>query len=189
MSREELDQGLAEKRIILLDGDIDDEMAAAVKFWLMLFNTQSKEEIKLLIDSDGGMVQAAMSIYDLVKLSAAPVTGLVVGDCKSMAIILLQACTTRLATPHSNFYIHELNWKSGTIILDKDAKDMLKAKMKELKLIRNKIINILTGRPRLTPTMVDQLMSEGENKGTYLLAERALKLGLIDKIVESYPLF
>lgn len=187
--RGSLHRKLAERRIILLDGDIDEEMAAAVKFWILSFNIISDEKIILLIDSDGGAVQSALTIYDLIKLSKAPVTGLVFGDCKSMAIILLQACKVRLATTHSNFYLHELNWKSGIMILNKDSKTNIRKKLRELKRFRKKILDILKSRSKLSIEEIEKFMSDGENYETHLLSDEIFKMGLIDKVVEEYPLF
>ena len=189
MNREELDAELASRRIILLDDDINDEMASTVSFWLLAFNLQSNENINLLINTNGGEVKSSFSIYDLIKLSHAPVTGLVIGDCKSMGVIILQACNVRLATEHSIFYIHELNWGGNKFILDDDAERLMKEKIEELKRTREKIINVLTGRPKLTREKALSLMNKGENNNTHLLADQALELGLIDKIVEKYPLF
>ncbi len=187
MTREELDQLLALKRIILLDGDIDDEMAAAVKFWLMAFNVKSDEGINILIDTDGGSVQPALALYDLIKISSAPVTGIVVGDCKSMGVILLQACHIRMATPHSDFYIHNLAWKNPVLSVDDFFNKMFRKKETELKKLKTKIINILKRRSGLSTKKIKELMNDGENYGTHFFADEALRLGLIDKIVKKSP--
>lgn len=191
MTREELNLALATKRIILVDGDIDEDVVAAVKFWVLSFNLDSIEkEITLLIDCNGGPVPPTLAMYDLIKLSKAPVTGLVCGDCKSMAIVLLQACKTRLATQHSNFYIHELNWRPNDFMpLSKDSGKLMQEKIKELKHLRKKIIDIFKERSKLSVKVIEKLMRQGESNNTHLLAHQILELGLIDKIVETHPLF
>ena len=187
MTREEFDLVLAEKRTILLDGDIDEEMAAAVKFWLLSFNAKSSERINILIDTNGGSVQPALSMYDLITISSAPVTGIVIGDCQSMGVILLQACHVRMATPHSNFYLHNMIWKNPSLSVDDDFIKTINKKYKELKCLRYKLINIIRKRCGLKIEEIKKLMNDGESYGTHFFADEALKLGLIDKIAKKSP--
>ena len=111
MDKNEFNAKLASQRIVLLSQEITLKQVDTAKYWLTVLNLESPEPIKLIIDSDGGLAEPSLWIYDAIKLSRAPVIGIVSGRCKSMAVIVLQACTKRFSTPHSCFFLHPIKMR------------------------------------------------------------------------------
>jgi ATP-dependent Clp endopeptidase proteolytic subunit ClpP len=74
---------------------------------ILALNELSDEPITLLIHSPGGDVDEGMMLYDIVRMSRAPIhtVGLI---CASMATVLLAAGARRFCLPHSRFLLHNL---------------------------------------------------------------------------------
>jgi ATP-dependent Clp protease protease subunit len=103
MERKEFEEALLKKRILLLVGEITREKAIAIREQLLFLNSQSNEEIKLIIDSPGGEIVAALLLYEFISYLEAPVHCIVNGECSSSGVIVLQAGKRRLATESSFF--------------------------------------------------------------------------------------
>lgn len=89
--------------------------------WL---NAINKKEITLYIDSGGGEVQAGLDIYDMIKHSKAPVTGIVYRKANSMASVILQACVKRKAFENAEIIIHDIS-------IRKSLSELLKRNIKK----------------------------------------------------------
>ncbi len=99
---------LMEKRIIRLDGPVDDGMAAVACAALQYLNEQSKDEpIQVIINSPGGSVYAGLGIYDTMRSIDAPVHTVCNGLAASMGSLLLCVGDKRAATPNSCVMIHQ----------------------------------------------------------------------------------
>lgn len=97
---------LPDKRIIYLSGIIDDNSAENFAEALLQLNTQSKrEQIALYIDSARGQINAGLNIYNAVRGSKAPVTGIVFLRAFGAASVILQGCAFRGALPHAEIFI------------------------------------------------------------------------------------
>ena len=64
-----------------------------------------KKPIHLVIDSPGGEIGTGLALYDILKMSAAPIVT-IGASCASMATFILAAGNTRLALPHARFMLH-----------------------------------------------------------------------------------
>jgi len=90
----ELEEKLLEKRIILLnkevdkDGPVQEKICASLEY----LNSISNEEITLKIDSDGGNHYLGNIIIDHIRQSPSPVHGIGTGYVSSMAFNILQSC-------------------------------------------------------------------------------------------------
>jgi len=99
-----------EKRAVYLWGVVDDKSARDVVTKLMLLDAdKAGEEIKLYINSPGGIVTAGMVIYDTIKMLSSPVSTICMGLAASMGSILLSvgAKGRRLIYPHGEVMIHQ----------------------------------------------------------------------------------
>lgn len=96
-------------RIIHCVGEIDQEMAQSIVAQFLFLDSQSHEDIEFYINSPGGSVTAGMAIYDTMKHIKSPVKTICVGECMSMAAILLSGGTKgkRFVLPHSTVMIHQ----------------------------------------------------------------------------------
>ena len=99
-----------EKRAVYLWGVVDDKSARDVVTKLMLLDAdKAGEEIKLYINSPGGVVTSGMVIYDTIKMLSSPVSTICMGLAASMGSILLSVGTKgrRLIYPHGEVMIHQ----------------------------------------------------------------------------------
>lgn len=177
----ELDETLAKKRILLLVGEITHEKAIAARERLLFLNSQSNKEIKLIIDSRGGDVVAALRLYDALLLSSAPVTVIVNGECSSSGVAILQAAKKRLATEHSFFYLHPLSiiFKKEEIAIDEKTEERFRNKLRGVRERQKFIYDILIKKTGRSLKEIKAM----EEKVTF--AKKAKELGLIDEVIEE----
>ena len=99
-----------EKRAIYFWGVVDDKTVRdAVSKLLLLDADKPGEEIKLYINSPGGVVTSGMVLYDTIKLISSPVSTICMGLAASMGSILLSVGTKgkRYIYPHGEVMIHQ----------------------------------------------------------------------------------
>ena len=66
----------------------------------------------LWIDSCGGSVYVGLALASVIRLRGLQVTGIVIGECSSAALMPFAACTRRFVTPHSTLLFHPMRWQS-----------------------------------------------------------------------------
>jgi ATP-dependent Clp protease protease subunit len=101
---------LLRDRIIFLGTPIDDQVANAIVAQLLfLAHENPEQDIKLYINSPGGLVYAGLAIYDTMQMIEPDVATYCVGLAASMAAVLLAAGAKgkRFALPHSRVLIHQ----------------------------------------------------------------------------------
>ena len=169
---------LLKDRIIMLNGEINDDSANAVVAQLLFLAAEDdKKDISLYINSPGGSISAGMAIYDTMNLIAPDVSTICVGMAASMGAFLLAAGAKgkRYALPNSEMMIHQPSGgaQGQATEIQIAAKHILKVREK-----MNKILSELTNQP------LSQIELDTE-RDNYMFAEEALKYGLIDKILEK----
>jgi len=110
MMMKKMEQLFFEKRAVYLWGVVDDKSAREVVSKLLLLEADKPgEEIKLYINSPGGVVTSGMVMYDTMKLISSPVSTICMGLAASMGSILLSAGTKgrRFIYPHGEVMIHQ----------------------------------------------------------------------------------
>jgi ATP-dependent Clp protease protease subunit len=99
-----------EKRTVYLWGVVDDKSARDVVSKLLVLDADKPgQEIKLFINSPGGVVTSGMVIYDTMRMIQSPVSTICMGLAASMGSILLSAGTKgkRFVYPHGEIMIHQ----------------------------------------------------------------------------------
>lgn len=104
-----------DNRIVLLTGEIEDEMAASVISQLLYLDHNGHDRISLYINSPGGSVSAGLAIYDAIQSLESPVSTICVGRAASMAAVLLSSGHKgdRVVLPHSEVMIHQPSGGAG----------------------------------------------------------------------------
>jgi ATP-dependent Clp protease, protease subunit len=168
---------LLRDRIIFLGSSINDDVAnAVVAQMLFLQSDDSKADIHLYLNSPGGSVSAGLAIYDTMQFINCDVATYCVGQCASMAAVLLAAGTRgkRRALPNSRIMIHQpMAGMEGT------AEDIM-IHAKEFGKIKEKLNKILikhTGHPL-------EKVERDTDRDRFMSADEALDYGLIDQVVE-----
>src|SRR5919202_6856879 len=81
---------LLKERIILLGTPIEDQIANLIVAQLLFLEHDDPErDIHLYINSPGGSITAGLAIYDTMQFIRPDVSTLSVGQCASMAALLL----------------------------------------------------------------------------------------------------
>ncbi len=168
---------LLKDRIIILNGEINDQTANVVVAQLLYLDSQNHEDISLYINSPGGSITSGMAIYDTMNFIKSKVSTICIGMAASMAAFLLSSGEKgkRLALPNAEVMIHQpLGGAQGQATEIKIAAErILKLKNK-----LNKILAKNTGKP------LEQIEQDTE-RDYFLSAKESKNYGLIDKIVEN----
>jgi ATP-dependent Clp protease protease subunit len=176
MTQEKFKTELLKKRTIYLEGEVTSKMVKEIGASILWLNGQDDtSEITLYIRSSGGNVPAGLDIYDIVKHSKAPVTGIVFSYANSMAAIILQACKIRKALKHSQIVIHNIEIKEEWHKFEED----LEKTSRDTKRDQQHIYEILSERTGKNIGEVKQACRERK----IMTAEEAKEFGLIDEII------
>lgn len=168
---------LLKDRIIFLGGPIDDVSANIVIAQLLFLDSQnSKEDIKLYINSPGGSVTAALAIYDTMQYVRAQVSTICIGMAASAAALLLAsgAKGKRIILPNGEVMIHQVMGGAQGQATDIDIQARHILKMKE------RLNEILS---RHTKQSVAKVTKDAE-RDYFMSAEEAKKYGIVDKIIK-----
>jgi len=166
---------LLNDRIVFLGEAIDDHVANTVVAQLLHLESDDPEkDISLYINSPGGVITAGMAIFDTIQFIKCDVSTICIGQCASMAAVLLAAGAKgkRYALPNSRIMIHQPSGgaQGQQTEIEIAAREILYARER-----LNKILADLTGQP-LEKINVD---TERDN---FMNAEAAKEYGLVDEI-------
>lgn len=168
---------LLKDRIIILSGEIDDNIANSVVAELLYLDSINHDEISLYINSPGGSITSGMAIYDTINFIKSDVSTICIGMAASMAAFLLSCGKKgkRYSLPNSEIMIHQpLGGIQGQATEIKIAAErILKLKDK-----LNKILSKNTGQNL-------KQVEEDTERDHFLDAEEALDYGIIDHIIKK----
>ncbi|HEX3946865.1 MAG TPA: ATP-dependent Clp protease proteolytic subunit [Acidimicrobiales bacterium] len=105
--QESLRARMFDRRVILVSGALDQQVAGQAAMELMTLDASGDEPIHLQIDSPDGSLEATLSLMDVVQLAGVPVRGTGIGLVGGPAVGLLAVCAHRMATPHGRFRLAE----------------------------------------------------------------------------------
>jgi ATP-dependent Clp protease, protease subunit len=167
---------LLNQQIIFLNGDINVDIAESIIAQLLyLEDKEFKGDIRIYINSPGGVISAGLAIYDTMQCIKCNVATICIGEAASMAAILLAAGTKgkRMAFPNARIMIHQpLGGAEGQATeIDIQAKEMDRVKK-----LLDDILAYHTGQPL-------EVIEKDTDRDFFLTAEEAVEYGLIDRIV------
>jgi ATP-dependent Clp protease protease subunit len=96
--------------IVFLRGRLDDTLAnAAIPRLLLASRTNPAGTIELYVDSAGGTVIAALSLYDVIQTLGTPVSTTCTGTAGGASVLVLAAGTPgrRFAMPHARIHLSD----------------------------------------------------------------------------------
>ena len=168
---------LLKDRIIILSGEIDDNLANSIVAQLLYLDSLNHDPINLYINSPGGSITAGMAIYDTMNYIKSKVSTICIGMAASMAAFILSSGEKgmRFILPNGEVMIHQpLGGAQGQATEIKIAAERI-LKLKE-KL--NKILSKNTGQSL-------EKISNDTERDYFLSADEALEYGLIDKVLKN----
>lgn len=169
---------LLKDRIIILSGEIDDQLANSIVAQLLFLAAEdSEKDIYLYINSPGGSITSGMAIFDTMNFIAPKVSTICIGMAASMAAFLLASGKKgmRYALPNSEILIHQpLGGAQGQATEIQIAAEHIIR-------IRNRMNKILAEK---TNKPIEQIKIDTE-RDKYMFANEALEYGIIDEIMEK----
>ncbi len=171
---------MLKNRNLILYGELDDTSYKEILESVLLLNSISDvEPINLFICSRGGEVDAGMAIYDLIQWVPVPIYTIGMGNCASMAAILLMSGQKRYIFPHCWVMLHQTR---GVVWGDTDT-TLSRATMMERQERQFLEIQALHTGKSLEQIAKDTLKEKWFN------AEEALSYGIADEIIQvgSHP--
>ncbi|TLD97433.1 ATP-dependent Clp endopeptidase proteolytic subunit ClpP [Helicobacter jaachi] len=167
---------LLKDRIILLSGEINDYVASSIVAQLLFLEAEDPEkDINFYINSPGGVITSAFSIYDTMNYIRSDISTICIGQAASAGAFLLSSGTKgkRFSLPNSRIMIHQpLGGAQGQATdIEIQAKEILR-----LKKTLNDIMAQNTGQN------IKKITQDTE-RDFFMSADEAKAYGLVDEIL------
>ncbi len=169
---------LLKERIIFMVGQVEEHMANLVIAQMLFLESENpKKDIFLYINSPGGVVTAAMAMYDTMQFIKPDVSTLCIGQAASAGALLLAggAAGKRHCLPNSTVMIHQVlgGYQGQGTDIQIHAQET-----KRVGDTLNQILAKHTGQP------IEQI-EQDTNRDNFMTPEMAKDYGLIDSIFEQ----
>ncbi len=169
---------LLKDRVVFLVGEIETHMANLVVAQLLFLEAENPDkDISLYINSPGGSVSAALSIYDTMQFIKPDVSTLCIGQAASAGALLLAsgADKKRYCLPHATVMIHQVlgGFQGQGTDIEIHAKETLR-----IGHLINQILAKHTGRT------LDELRKDTD-RDNFMEPSRAVEYGLVDEVLKK----
>jgi ATP-dependent Clp protease protease subunit len=175
--KSKLEEKFLETRTILLFGEISQKSAREVCEKLILLSALNDDPIKLIINSQGGHVEAGDTIHDMLTFVKPKVKILGTGWVASAGALIYVAVPVedRYSLLNTRFMLHQPSGGVGGQATDIsiEAQEILKMRDR-----LNKIFSVQTGQP------VEQVEKDTD-RNFWMGAEEAKAYGLVGKVITS----
>jgi ATP-dependent Clp protease protease subunit len=167
---------LLNQRIIFLGTPVDDQIANLVVAELLHLESEEPDrDISIYINSPGGSVYAALTIYDAMQFVKPEIQTTCVGVAVSVSALLL-ACGTmgkRAALPNAKILIHQLSagFEGQATDIEIQAREVISVKRRLEELLAEH-----TSQPL-------ERVSKDMERDYYLTSEEAREYGIIDRVI------
>ena len=172
-----LEEKFLETRTILLFGEITQKVAREVCEKLILLSALNDKDIKVIINSQGGHVEAGDTIHDMLTFVKPKVKVLGTGWVASAGALIYVAVPTanRYSLPNTRFMLHQPSGGVGGQASDIsiEAQEILKMRDR-----LNKIFSVQTGQP------VERIEKDTD-RNFWMSADEAKGYGLVGKVITS----
>lgn len=168
---------LLKERIILLSGEIDDNLSNTVVAELLYLDSINHDDISIYINSPGGSITSGMAIYDTMNFIKSDVSTICIGMAASMGAFLLSCGTKgkRFVLPNSEVMIHQpLGGVQGQATEIKIAAERILKSREKI----NKILSENCNQP------LEKIEHDTE-RDYFMDAEESLNYGIVDKIIDK----
>lgn len=169
---------LLNDRVVFLGDQIDDAVANTVVAQLLhLESADPEKDISLYINSPGGVITSGLAIYDTMQFIKCDVSTICIGQCASMAAVLLAAGTPgkRIALPNSRVMIHQ---PSGGAQGQQTEIAILAEEILSMRKQINEMLAKHTGQPL-------SKINEDTERDNFMSAQEACDYGLVDKVITT----
>lgn len=165
-------------RTIFISGEINQELAEKVCTKLLILEELSDEPIKIFINSQGGHVESADTIHDIIKFIKPKVIMIGTGWVASAGITIYLAAEkeNRYSLPNTRYMIHQpLGGFNGPATdIGIEAKEILRVRTRI-----NNLISEATNQPI-------EKVNKDTDRNYWLTSTEALEYGLVNKIISKH---
>ena len=183
-SDKEHSQLLQDAGIYVFMSEVSDETIKPIVEWILVENhvkRKKKKELLLMISSEGGSVDTAFALTDVIKSSAIPVKTVGLGTIASSGLLIFMAGHRgrRMLTPNTSILSHQYSWG-----VEGKAHELF-AMTKEFNLIQHRMIEHYRECTGLDEEVIRRQLLPASD--VWLTAEEALKLNICDYISDFKP--
>jgi ATP-dependent Clp protease, protease subunit len=167
---------LLKDRIIFLGDPINDRIASLVIAQLLFLESEDPDkDIRLYINSPGGVVTSGLGIYDTMQYVRCEVATYCLGQAASMGAFLLAggAKGKRFALPNARIMIHQPHGGAQGQATD------IEIQAREILRLRGMLNSIMA---KHTGHTVDEILKDTD-RDNFMSADEAKKYGLVDEVL------
>lgn len=172
-----VDANLFRARTVLLFGEINDKVSRLATAQILALAGKSDEPIRLFVQSPGGHVEAADTIFDVIRFVKAPVHVIGTGWVASAGALIYVAAKkeNRFALPNTRFMLHQPSGgamgRASDIAIE--AKEIIRMRQR-----LNETFARETGQPL-------EKIARDSDRNFWMSAEEAKAYGLVGKIINN----
>jgi ATP-dependent Clp protease protease subunit len=171
---------LLKERIVLLEGEVHDQMANLIVAQLLYLEAENPEkDITLFVNSPGGSITSGMAIYDTMQYIKCDVSTIVMGQACSMGSFLAQAGAKgkRFVLPYSRTMIHQPSGGARGMVSD------IEIQYKEITKMKRVLTQLYVEHNTAGKTY--EQFEKDMDRDTFLSAQEAVDYGLADGIMHK----
>ena len=167
---------LLKDRIIMLSGEVNDQVASTVVAQLLFLEAQDPDkDIYFYINSPGGVITSGLSMYDTMNYIKPDIVTICMGQAASMGAFLLSSGTPgkRYALPNARIMIHQPSGGAQGQSTD------IQIQAEEIQRLKDSLNEIMA---KNCGKKAKQLEKDTE-RDNFMSSEEAMAYGLIDKVL------
>ena len=167
---------LLKDRIIMLSGEVNDQVASTVVAQLLFLEAQDPDkDIYFYINSPGGVITSGLSMFDTMNYIKPDIVTICIGQAASMGAFLLASGTKgkRYALPHARIMIHQPSGGAQGQSTD------IQIQAQEIQRLKDTLNEILAEQTGKTAKRIEK----DTERDNFMSAVEAMEYGLIDKVL------
>lgn len=164
-------------RMLMLFGEVNEESSFGIVQGLLELQSENPmADITFLVNSPGGAIDDLFTIVDIMNCVVPDIKTVIIGKAMSAGAYIAINGTKgkRFMTENSRLMLHSV---SGGIV---GSYTDVRIEVQEMNRLNEKIVKLIHKNSHLTLEDARKLIE----RDTYILPEEALKLGLIDGIID-----
>lgn len=167
------------ERIIYLSGEVNEHsISQVIAGVVVLANQDNRLPITLFVSTYGGSVDEMFSLYDVIKHVSCPIHTIGLGKVMSAGVLLLasgkKGC--RMVGSSARLMIHPISGVSEGNFFQ------LKNELAETERQQKMMEEMLLRETKMSRQKLQEIMKSGYDH--YITAQEAVKLGIVDVIIE-----
>jgi ATP-dependent Clp protease protease subunit len=174
--------GLEDSGMYVFMDAVEPDTIAPIIEWILYENyvtPKKKKELLLMVCSEGGELQTAFALIDVMNASQIPIKTVGLGQIASSGLLIFMAGAPgrRVLTPNTSILSHQFSWAN------EGKSHELFATIREYELTQERMLNHYRRSTGLDDVKIKEYLLPAQDR--WLSAEEALSLKICDSI--SYP--